>query len=126
CKTVVLDKTGTLTKGVPYVTDIHINHLDERAFLEIIGAVESTLDHPVAKAIAHEVESNISTLSTAYDVFSIPGYGVKASVNGNKVIIANPKYFKENKYFLPSKANKLVTKLEYEGKTVMIVFLDES
>ncbi len=124
CKTVVFDKTGTLTKGSPQVTDIFVHQIRLHDFLEIIGAVENDSAHPVAKAIMKEVKTKIPFLPKATQVFSIPGYGVKASVDRKKVIIANPRYFIKNKHFLPSKAKQLVIELEKEGKTVMIAFID--
>src|SRR5699024_10021065 len=163
CKTVIFDKTGTLTKGLPQVTDIYVEHVNLHTFLEIIGAVESNSEHPIAKAIMKEVKTKIDLLpranevytirgyndkasvysksnhanakaikkevktkidltSRANEVFAIPGYGVKASVYGKNVIIANQNYFAKNNYFLPLKVDRIKTKLEKEGKTVMIVF----
>lgn len=124
CKTVIFDKTGTLTKGSPQVTDIFAHQMSTSIFLEIIGAVEMDSTHPVAKAIVEEAKTKIRSLPKASQVFSIPGYGVKASVNGKKVVIANPSYFIKNNHFLPLKAKQLVTDLENEGKTVMIAFID--
>ncbi|ASK64052.1 copper-translocating P-type ATPase [Virgibacillus phasianinus] len=124
CKTVVLDKTGTLTKGVPQITDIYVEHLSRNAFLEIIGAAEIGSGHPVANAIVHEVKTKIHSLPKAHDVLSIPGYGVKATVYGKQVVIANPSYFQKNDQGLHSEADSLVAKLEAEGKTVMIAFID--
>lgn len=126
CKTVVLDKTGTLTEGVPHVTDMYIDQLEKKEFLEIVGAVEKASEHPIAKAIVNEAKMRIRSLPMANQVFFIPGYGVKASVNGKKVTIASPRYFIKNGYHLPPRGNQLATKLEEEGKTVMIVFVDSS
>src|SRR5699024_8068345 len=57
--------------------------------------------------------------------FAIPGYGVKASVYGKNVIIANQIYFAKNNYFLPLKVERFIAKLENDGKTVVIVFMDD-
>ena len=124
CKMVIFDKTGTLTKGLPQVTDIYVEHVNLHTFLEVIGAVESNSEHPIAKAIMKEVKTKIDLLPRANEVFAIPGYGVKASVYGKNVIIANQNYFAKNNYFLPLKVDRIKTKLEKEGKTVMIVFMD--
>ena len=121
---VILDKTGTITKGEPQVTNIYVEHFSENAFLEIIGAVESASDHPVAKAIIRKAENKIRNLPNATQVQFFPGYGVKASVNGKKVVISNPRYFIKNNSIIPSKAASLVTEFEKEGKTVMIVSID--
>src|SRR5699024_5972535 len=50
---IVLDKTGTVTEGVPKVTDIFIEKMESKKFMQYIGAVERTLDHPVARAIVN-------------------------------------------------------------------------
>jgi len=124
CKTVIFDKTGTLTKGLPRVTDIYIEHIPSEDFLKIIGAAENNSEHPVAKAIVNEVRRKVSSLPRATQVFSIPGYGLRATVKGKKVVIANVTYFINNNHFLPLKAKQLATELQKEGKTVMIVFFN--
>jgi P-type Cu+ transporter len=121
---VVLDKTGTITKGEPQVTNLYFEHFSENAFLEIIGAVESASDHPVAKAIVRMADKKIHKLPTATKVQFSPGYGIKASVNGKKVVISNPRYFKKNNFIIPGEAASMVVKLEQEGKTAMIVSID--
>src|SRR5699024_11799078 len=63
-------------------------------------------------------------LSRENAVFAIHGYGVKYSVYWKNVIIANQNYFAKNNYFLPLKVDRIKAKLEKEGKTVMIVFMD--
>lgn len=124
CKTVVLDKTGTLTKGTPLVTDLYVEHLSQRTFMEIIGAAENNSDHPVAKAIVKAAKKQTKFLPTANHVAAIPGYGVKAFVNKKEVIIASPAFFRKDKYPLPVQGEQLISKLEKEGKTVMIAFID--
>ncbi|WP_066295232.1 heavy metal translocating P-type ATPase [Bacillus sp. FJAT-29937] len=121
---IVFDKTGTITKGQPHVTDIYSEYLSIRAFLEIVGAIESISDHPIAKAIVQRAKREISFFPSVSHVLSMPGYGIKATVNNQKVVIASPTYFKRNDISIPPNAGTLVTKLEQEGKTVMIAFID--
>ncbi|MEH7523592.1 heavy metal translocating P-type ATPase [Bacillus sp. JJ1503] len=121
---IVFDKTGTITKGQPHVTDIYSEYLSIRAFLETVGAVESISDHPIAKAIVQRAKREISIFPSVSQVLSIPGYGIRATVNNQKVVIASPAYFKRNDISIPPKSATLVTKLEQEGKTVMIAFID--
>ncbi|WP_018392734.1 heavy metal translocating P-type ATPase [Bacillus sp. 37MA] len=122
--TVIFDKTGTITKGKPQVTDIYVEHFSENAFLEIVGAAESASEHPVAQAIVKKAKKKISILPNATQVLSIPGYGIKASVNGKKVVIANPRHYIKNNVSLPLKATNLLKELEQEGKTVMVASID--
>jgi P-type Cu+ transporter len=121
---VMFDKTGTITKGEPQVTHLYVEQFSENAFLELIGAVESVSTHPVAKAIVMRAESKIHNLPNPTEVEFFPGYGVKATVNGKKVVISNPRYYKNNYSSIPGKASLLVEELEEEGKTVMIVTVD--
>ncbi|ETI67234.1 heavy metal translocating P-type ATPase [Neobacillus vireti] len=121
---IVFDKTGTITKGEPKVTNIYSEHLRIPDFLAVIGAVENTMDHPIAKAIVQEAKRYLPLLPSASQVTSMPGYGIQATVDNKKITIASPKYYKGKTMSLSIKAEGLVTKLEQEGKTVMIAFID--
>lgn len=122
---VIFDKTGTITKGKLHVTDIYVKNFSENAFLEIVGAVESASDHPIAKAIVKMVINEINRLPNPAKVHLIPGFGVKAEVNGKKVVIANPRYYQNNNIFIAPEAASLINQLEQEGKTVMVVFVND-
>ncbi|GAB4074556.1 heavy metal translocating P-type ATPase [Barrientosiimonas marina] len=124
CKTLILDKTGTLTKGFPHITDIYVDHFSENAFLETIAAVENDIEHPVAKAIVNKAKAKMHAIPKASQVVTLPGYGVQAYVHGKKVKIANARYFIKNDHPLPQKAYQLMTQMEAEGKTVMIAFIN--
>lgn len=122
--TIVFDKTGTVTKGEPEVTDVHVHRFDKNSFLEIIGGVENHLDHPVAKTIVKKAKSHIRHLRVPTNVVLIPGYGVEATVDGKKVMIANLSFFKKKRISIHAKEAHRVMKLEQEGKTVMMVSID--
>lgn len=121
---VVLDKTGTITKGEPQVTDIYVESFSEMDFFEMIGAVEGASGHPVAKAIVKEARKRVFYFPSASDVLTIPGYGIKASVKGKEVLISNPRYFSKKQLYVPSKAEREIKRLEQEGKTVMLVSIN--
>ncbi|NEU31281.1 copper-translocating P-type ATPase [bacterium LRH843] len=121
---VVFDKTGTLTRGEPVVTDMYVERFSENSFLEIMAAVESGSEHPIAKAIVKKAKSKLRHIPNATDLFILPGYGVKAAVNGKRVVIASPRYYAANNIDIPINAVQFVNKLEREGKTVMIGFTD--
>ncbi len=121
---VIFDKTGTLTKGEAVVTNMYIEHFSENAFLEIIGAVESASNHPLAKAIVKHVKNKIRTLPNVTSVQNMTGFGVKAIVNGQEIVIASPRYFIKHNKALPIKALNLVNQYELEGKTVMIATIN--
>ncbi|WP_258756886.1 cation-translocating P-type ATPase [Cytobacillus firmus] len=124
CNVILLDKTGTITKGEPQVTDSYVEYFSEREFFELIGAVEGASGHPVAKAIVKESKKRVFNIPNASQVQSIPGYGIKASVNGKNVLISNPSYFNQKKLFIPPRADRKIARLEQEGKTVMIVSIN--
>ncbi|WP_188627614.1 heavy metal translocating P-type ATPase [Pedobacter quisquiliarum] len=99
--TVVMDKTGTLTKGVFEVQTVKTNQLDERTFLQYVAAVESKSTHPISTAITRYAEHIINSPKpkveipkpdysfSATDVTEIPGLGLKATVNGKSVLVGN-------------------------------------
>ncbi|KRG15191.1 heavy metal translocating P-type ATPase [Lederbergia galactosidilytica] len=121
CRTIILDKTGTLTEGKPHVTNIQIDSQQQEEVLKLVGAVEQGFNHPIAKAIVSHVQSILPSLPTAEQVQTIPGHGVEAKVLGKKVVIANPSY---QLHSLSNNQKQQVKKLESAGKTVMIIWID--
>ncbi|MEK4433076.1 heavy metal translocating P-type ATPase [Paenibacillus sp. FSL M7-0802] len=128
-KAIAFDKTGTLTKGVPVVTDFSIFSKETNAseLLSVITALEYRSQHPLASAIMRKAEEeNISYFNVRVEDFSsITGKGIKGIVNGTTFYIGNPKLFKE----LPttrfsSEQEQLVTALQNQGKTAMVVGTD--
>lgn len=92
--TVVMDKTGTLTKGVFKVQEIRTNGVSEQEFLKWTAALESKSTHPIAKAIAEYYTASLSEVSVA-DVEEIAGHGLKGKVNGNELLAGNPKLLRK-------------------------------
>lgn len=128
-KAIAFDKTGTLTKGVPVVTDFSVFSKETNAseLLSVITALEYRSQHPLASAIMRKAEEeNISYSDVRVEDFSsITGKGIKGIVNGTTFYIGNPKLFKE----LPttrfsSEQELLVTTLQNQGKTAMVVGTD--
>ena len=90
--TVVVDKTGTVTKGKPELTDVEVAEgVDVETFLSYIGAVEKQSEHPLAEAIVNGIESRGIKLQEVEYFEAIPGYGVKGTVNGKEVLIGTRK-----------------------------------
>jgi Cd2+/Zn2+-exporting ATPase len=92
--TVVMDKTGTLTKGVFRVQQIVTAGMDERAFMQILAALESQSTHPVAKAIAAYEKAETKAYQ-ASDVEEIPGHGLKGNAGGYEVLAGNTQLLKK-------------------------------
>jgi Cu2+-exporting ATPase len=88
--TVVMDKTGTLTKGEPEVTDVVVTGLDELRFLALVAAVEAESEHPLAQAIVTEAERRGAPRNLRVESFdSVPGHGAIATVDGQRVVVGN-------------------------------------
>ncbi len=90
--TVVMDKTGTLTKGVFKVQEVKAVGIDEKEFLQLVAGIESKSTHPIAVAITQHVQSNNVTVS---DVEEIAGHGLKGKINGKEVLAGNAKLLKK-------------------------------
>ncbi|HEU4908511.1 MAG TPA: heavy metal translocating P-type ATPase, partial [Propionibacteriaceae bacterium] len=87
--TVVMDKTGTLTKGEPEVTDVVADGLSEDQLLVLAAAVERESEHPLAQAVArHADEAGVPKLD-ARAFRNVPGHGAQAQVDGQRVLVGN-------------------------------------
>jgi len=123
-KVVAVDKTGTLTKGEPIVTDIVPLNGDEAAVLELAYSVERYSEHPLARAIAKKAqESAVRSLEVA-DFGALAGYGAKARVEDRIVYVGKEGLFR--KFGQESNAVEHIERLRNEGKTVMLVGTEAS
>ena len=86
---VVMDKSGTLTKGEPEVTDIIADGIDEARLLALVAAVERESEHPLAQSIVTEAERRAVPTLRAENFESIPGHGALADVDGQRVAVGN-------------------------------------
>lgn len=87
---IILDKTGTITKGVPALTDvIPAAGMDEDSLLRAVAAVEKASEHPLAAAIVAGATDRGLTLPAVSDFESITGQGVRAHVAGQRILIGN-------------------------------------
>lgn len=119
-KTVVFDKTGTITVGKPKVTDV-IG--DERVVLSVAASLEKSSEHPLASAILERAESNGLSFVEATDFQAIEGKGVQATVDGKLAFVGNDKLLQDHK--LGPQLRERMTALQTEAKTVVIVGLDD-
>src|SRR6266496_4424483 len=89
-QTIVLDKTGTITRGTPSLTDlVAVADVDESELLRLAAAVEQGSEHPLAGAIVDGARVRGLTLPDASEFEAIPGLGVSASVEGRRVLLGN-------------------------------------
>lgn len=105
--TVVMDKTGTLTKGVFKVHKIQPDKMAEDELMRIAAAVEANSTHPVARAITDYAKEK-GELAKATDIEEIPGHGLKGKVDGKIVLAGNVKLLKKFNITYPADIEKVV------------------
>ncbi|UOE54003.1 heavy metal translocating P-type ATPase [Bacillus sp. CMF12] len=122
--TVVLDKTGTVTHGKPVLTDVITEgNIEERTFLQLVGSAEKQSEHPLAEAIVKGIKDKGITLFNPEEFEAIPGYGIKAKVEGKDLLIGTRRLM--DKYGVNVQSAKLeMETLEENGKTAMLVAVD--
>jgi Cu2+-exporting ATPase len=86
---VVMDKTGTLTRGEPEVTEVVTEGLTEAELLRLVAAVERGSEHPLADAIVRYADEHEVARSEARAFAAVPGQGAIASVDGRRVAVGN-------------------------------------
>lgn len=119
--TIVLDKTGTITKGKPEVTD----YTGDAETLQLLASAEKGSEHPLAEAIvAYATEQDI-TINNVDDFDAIPGYGIKAHANDQEILVGNRKLMSEHGIDI-NIFEKDLSNLETEGKTAMLVAIDNT
>jgi P-type Cu+ transporter len=117
---VVLDKTGTVTNGTPVLTDIYPDHsLTEEEFLVLIGSAEKQSEHPLAQAIVQGIKEKGIGLKDVSEFEAIPGFGIKAIVDGNELLIGTRKLMDQNNVDIASALDRM-SGLEESGKTAML------
>ena len=94
-KTVAFDKTGTMTKGIFEVTTIHNAGISKDELLEIAAHAESYTTHPVGKSIIKEYGKELDKSRIA-SIKEMPGYGVKAIIDGKEILVGNDKLMSNN------------------------------
>ena len=122
--TVVLDKTGTLTRGQPAVTDILVNGMDEADLLRLAASVEGGSEHPLGEAILAEANNRGLEISQPEAFLAEVGHGVQAVVDDQRVLVGNRRMM--DKFELDaSRWDDEVSRLQGEGKTAMLVAVGE-
>ena len=121
--TLALDKTGTITKGEPAVTDVVVmSGVTEEELLTAAAGVEQRSQHPLARAIMKASESRSIAVPAASDVESVTGQGVRATVSGKTVSVGRLLMFSgDASRAVPSEIQNAVEKLEANGRTTMVV-----
>jgi len=121
-RVVALDKTGTLTRGEPVVTDIISLNGSESKVLDLAYSVETYSEHPLAKAIVRKGEQVGARLLKVAEFSALPGYGAKAKVEASVVYVGKQALFQKLGHEMPSTTH--IDALQRQGKTVMLVGTD--
>ncbi|MDD1716869.1 MAG: heavy metal translocating P-type ATPase [Methanoregulaceae archaeon] len=119
--TVMLDKTGTLTRGKPGVTDIIPSGMDEESLLTLAASVEKNSDHPLATAIVKSAEVRGVRLEETGSFDTYGGKGVGGIVLGERVVVGNRALMQDEGVSLPAGAIARLDLLEGEGKTAVLI-----
>ena len=123
--TVVLDKTGTITKGQPAVTAIHLNDFPagENELIRLAASTETGSEHPLSEALTAEANSRALPLGEPLGFSAIAGQGVRAEVDGHQVLVGNQRLMSSEE--IDTKPlEQVIHTLEEAANTVILVAVD--
>ena len=124
-KTVVLDKTGTITEGKPVLTDVKaLGAVPEAETLRLCASAERGSEHPIARAIVAGAEARGMALAEPESFSAVPGRGIEAVVNGRAVLAGNVKLMQERGIPVSQETEALAKALAGEGRTLLYVAVD--
>ncbi|WP_434032686.1 heavy metal translocating P-type ATPase [Cupriavidus sp. a3] len=118
---VVFDKTGTITRGEPTVTDvIPVAEHEENGLLSLAASVETGSEHPLGQAIVRAAQHRVLSLPKATSISALPGLGIQGLVEGEQIWLGNRRLF-ARQGIQTEAVEALLGKLEADGKTAMLV-----
>lgn len=121
---VILDKTGTITKGKPEVINI-VSNIEKEELLFFAGSAESTSEHPMAQAIVKKAKENNIEILSPEEFHSEAGRGILAKVQNTSIIIGNQKFLEE-KEISTSEFNEKFQEFTISRKNVVFVALNNA
>lgn len=122
-KTIVLDKTGTITEGKPVVTDIIVqNDMTKDKLLALAASSEKGSEHPLGEAIVNKFNETGLKFKKTDKFIAIPGHGIEVEIEGKKILLGNKKLMDDKRINinLADEANKLAN----QGKTPMYIAIE--
>lgn len=120
-RSVILDKTGTLTKGEVEVTEVvSLSRAREKRIVELAAGVESHSEHPLGQAVVKYAKRKKWRLDKPEKFEAMTGVGVRAIINGDEVVVSSPVYAKR----FGLKEMSRVEEFQSQGKTVLVVSLN--
>jgi Cu+-exporting ATPase len=124
-KSLVVDKTGTLTEGRPQLMDtVVLASVDEKQLLQLAASLERSSEHPLAAAIVRGAEAKKLPLLDTVDFRSVTAGGVAGKVNGRAVLVGKAKFIESERVVISSAARDQAESLQSGGKTVLFVAID--
>ena len=125
-KTVVFDKTGTITEGKPKITDVFaVKGIKEDDLLQFAASAEKGSEHPLGEAIVKGAEEKGIELKKVDFFRAVPGYGIQVKIDGKDILLGNKKLMDESKISLEN-LKETSDKLAGDGKTPMYVTINGS
>jgi Cu+-exporting ATPase len=122
--TLVLDKTGTITKGEPSLTDVvPTDKIEADELLRLVASAERSSEHPLAQAIIKGAEAKGIELADPNDFQSVTGKGVQVKVDGHQVLVGNRRLL-DDAGIKTDALEQEAERLAAEGKTPMFVAVD--
>ncbi|WP_346939506.1 heavy metal translocating P-type ATPase [uncultured Clostridium sp.] len=122
-KTIVFDKTGTITEGKPKVTDIVTNGEAEEEILVLAASAEKGSEHPLGEAIVKDAEEKGLSLKVIDKFNAIPGHGIEVEIDRKDILLGNKKLMVEKNINILS-LDEISDRLASEGKTPMYIAID--
>ncbi|KIL48736.1 heavy metal translocating P-type ATPase [Jeotgalibacillus campisalis] len=123
--TVVLDKTGTITKGEPVVTEVKpFGAFSEHQLMYFAASAERGSEHPLAKSVVKGAEEKEIKTSSVLDFKSVTGFGIKAIVDGKEVMVGTRSLMRQSHIQYEQLEDDILA-LEHAGKTVMLTAVDQ-
>jgi len=123
-RTVLLDKTGTITRGTPSLTDVIAFAGDETELVAMAAAAESGSEHPVGRAVVRSAQTRGLPIAASERFAAHGGRGIEAIVSGRHILVGSRKLMAEWSIEVPAAAERELGRLEGEGKTAMLVAVD--
>lgn len=125
--TVVLDKTGTITKGQPVVTDVTVfAGVNEPELLTVAGSLEKGSEHPLAEAIVRYCEEKGISMQEPEQFEAVFGKGIKGQLNGSIYLAGNEKMMEENRIALLTEQKEQAERFSSLGKTPLLFAKDHT
>jgi Cu+-exporting ATPase len=125
---VILDKTGTITRGEPSLTDMFVakgTSFSEEELLRLAGSAERGSEHPLGEAIVRSAKDKGLTLSEPNSFSGIAGHGIKAEIDNHSILVGNSRLMQQESIPLNNDLETKARLLEQQGRTAMWLSVDD-